>query len=227
MKCWTSIGAIMSKYDQFRGREPALLTVPGLDNSGPHHWQSLWERSCGCTRVELGSWTDPDPISWARNLNDAIAEQTRPVILIAHSLGCHAVAWWSRLDEALTHKVAGALLVAPPEVEESPLDARVKAFAPLRRGRLPFPSVLAASANDPYAAFGRSKRMARTWGSRLVDVGALGHVNADSDIGEWTYGRFLLERLIASVSAEKPALVKGRAAALLAKTQPFRLALGR
>src|SRR3546814_13301348 len=33
----------------------AILTVPGLENSGPAHWQSLWEDSDpACTRVEIG-----------------------------------------------------------------------------------------------------------------------------------------------------------------------------
>lgn len=218
----------MSTPDKFRWQEPAFLTVPGLDNSGPSHWQSLWERDGGCCRVDLESWSNPDPAAWARNLNIAIARQARPVVLIAHSLGCHAVAWWSMFDEAVTHKVAGALLVAPPEVDDTPFDPRVVAFAPIARGRLPFPSVLAASRNDPYASFGRAKRMARIWGCRLVDVGSLGHVNADSGIGDWPYGRYLVERLTASVTASTPPLVKGGAVELFAQAaQPFRLALGR
>lgn len=217
----------MSTPGQTRWQEPVFLTVPGLDNSGPSHWQSLWELDGGCERVELGSWSDPHPLSWVHNLNNAIARQARPVILIAHSLGCHAVAWWSIFDAAVTHKVIGALLVAPPEVDDSPLDRRVETFAPTARGRLPFPSVLAASRNDPYAGFGRAKRMARIWGSRLVDVGSLGHINADSGIGDWPYGRYLLERLAASVTNGRPPLVNGGAAETLARTRPFRLALGR
>lgn len=217
----------MSTSDQFLGREPVFLTVPGLDNSGPGHWQTLWERDGSCQRVELGSWSNPDPFEWAGNLNIAFARQARPVVLVAHSLGCHAVAWWSGLDQALTNKVAGALLVAPPEVEQSPFDARVKAFAPIARRRLPFPSVLAASRNDPYASFGRAKRMSRIWGGQLVDVGPLGHINAESAIGDWPYGRFLLDRLATSITVGRPLLLKGRAAELLATAQPFRLALGR
>ena len=30
---------------------PAILTVPGLNNSGPGHWQTLWEQQLpGCHR---------------------------------------------------------------------------------------------------------------------------------------------------------------------------------
>src|SRR3546814_14975723 len=77
----------------------AILTVPGLENSGPAHWQSLWEDSDpACTRVELGQWDRPHRNSWVRRLNEAIAATDRPVLLAALSLGCHAVAWWGSLE---------------------------------------------------------------------------------------------------------------------------------
>ena len=41
-------------------RQPVVLTIPGLNNSGPGHWQTLWEKTRGdCERVELGSWASP------------------------------------------------------------------------------------------------------------------------------------------------------------------------
>ncbi|SNT09057.1 RBBP9/YdeN family alpha/beta hydrolase [Sphingopyxis indica] len=181
----------------------AILTVPGLENSGPAHWQSLWEDSDpACTRVELGQWDRPHRNSWVRRLNEAIAASDRPVLLAAHSLGCHAVAWWSSLEpSAGDGKVAGALLVAPPAVEYGRRDPRLAAFAPLVRERLPFPSILAASQDDPYVSFGRAAKMARHWGSRLADAGWVGHINADSDLGHWPYGRFLLSQLAAAGAA--------------------------
>ncbi|RIV86207.1 alpha/beta hydrolase [Aurantiacibacter xanthus] len=207
---------------------PLLLTVPGLDNSGPAHWQTLWENEDDrCARVELGLWDRPSPLPWAGRLNAAVAMASRPVVLIAHSLGCHAVAWWSMFDDALTHKVAGALLVAPPEVDDMPIDERLRPFAPTARARLPFPSILAASRNDPYATFGRAKRMARIWGSRLVDAGALGHINADSRIGNWPYGRYLLDRLIAGITPSPRPLLPGGAVETLQQHEPATLALGR
>jgi predicted alpha/beta hydrolase family esterase len=213
--------------DRYDAR-PALLTVPGLDNSGPAHWQSIWENEeVACNRVELGHWDKPSPLPWVEKLNSAIASTSRPVVLVAHSLGCHAVAWWSIFEGALTHKVAGALLVAPPEVDDAPIDDRLRPFAPTARARLPFPSILAASRNDPYASFGRAKRMARIWGSRLIDAGSLGHINADSGIGNWPYGRYLLERLIAGIMPSRPPLLRGRAAEAFERREPASLALGR
>lgn len=179
---------------------PLCLMLPGIDNSGPDHWQTLWEqRRDDCVRVELGMWDRPHRNTWVNNLNAAVAAASRPVILVAHSLGCHAVAWWNALERPSDGKVVGALLVAPPKIEGLTADSRLDSFAPLARERLRFPSLLAASRDDPYVSFKLAKKMARAWGSRLVDVGWLGHVNARSGIGHWPFGEFLLERLITSL----------------------------
>jgi predicted alpha/beta hydrolase family esterase len=194
-------------------RTPMVLTVPGIDNSGPGHWQSLWERERDdCTRVELGSWEKPQRNLWVTKLGSAIAAASRPVVLVAHSLGCHAVGWWNALEQPLATNVVGALLVAPPEVEDQPIDERLRPFGPVARRRLPFPSLLVATQNDPYASFGRAKRMARIWGSQLIDPGPLGHINAESGVGDWPYGQHLLRRLIGTVTPErKPPLTSGAA----------------
>lgn len=190
--------------------KPLVLIVPGLDNSGPDHWQTHWERDRDdCRRVDLGMWNQPQPAIWADRLGAAIEETSRPVVLVAHSLGCHAVSWWNALRRPVADNVIGALLVAPPEVEDAPIDSRLAPFAPLSRGRLPFPSILVASGNDPYASFGRAKRMARVWGSRLIDAGPLGHINAQSNIRDWPYGRFLLRRLISAATPPPAALIEG------------------
>ena len=179
---------------------PLCLTVPGIDNSGPEHWQSHWEqRRDDCVRVELGMWDTPHCNTWVNNLNAAISAAARPVILVAHSLGCHAVAWWSALERPTDGKVVGALLVAPPKIEGLTADSRLDSFAPLVRERLRFPSLLAASRDDPYVSFEQARKMARLWGSRLVDAGWLGHINVAAGVGAWPFGEFLLERLITSL----------------------------
>lgn len=176
---------------------PLLLTVPGIDNSGPEHWQTLWEHDLeDCHRAELGMWHRPHRNSWVTKLNAAIVAARRPVVLVAHSLGCHAVAWWNALESKPSGRVVGALLVAPPNIEGSPLDSRLSAFAPLVRDRLRFPSILVASEDDPYAAFGQSRKMARLWGSRFVNGGWLGHINVDSHIGDWPFGRYLVQQIL-------------------------------
>jgi len=201
---------------------PLLLTIPGIDNSGPGHWQSIWERELDdCRRVDLGSWDRPQRNLWVTRLNATISAVSRPVVLVAHSLGCHVVGWWNALEQPLASKVVGALLVAPPEVEDAPIDERLRPFGSIARQRLSFPSLLVASQNDPYASFGRSKRMARIWGSRLIDAGPMGHINAESGVRDWPYGLFLLRRLIAAVTPERTPLVPGGAAAFFARPAGF------
>lgn len=188
-------------------RPPLVLTVPGLNNSGPGHWQTIWEQQRDdCRRVELGMWDRPHRNTWVNQLNLAIRAADRPVVLAAHSLGCLAVAWWAQLERPEAgHNVLGALLVAPPEVDFFPIDERIAPFAPTPSIALPFPSILVASHNDPYMGYRASRRLARTWGSNFADAGRVGHINADSDLGEWPFGQFLLQQLLRKSGHAEPA----------------------
>lgn len=210
-------------------QKPQVLIVPGLNNSGPSHWQTIWERErTDCTRVDLGMWANPHRNTWVNKLNAAIAAARGPVVLVAHSLGCHAVAWWNALEQpGPDSKVVGALLVAPPEVEGPDIDERLQHFAPVVRRRFPFTSILAASQNDPYICFGHARRFARIWGSRLVDVGYLGHINADSGIADWPYGRYLLDRLTAAVLPAPQPLIHGGNVDMLSTATGRALDIGR
>lgn len=177
---------------------PKVLIVPGLEGSGVDHWQSAWERERGdCRRVELGDWSDPQRDAWSTRLDRAIEAEAGGVYLVAHSLGCLAVCWWAaRARSADIEKVAGALLVAPPDVDRDKVDARLARFAPTPDAPLPFPAMLVASSNDPYASIDRSRAMAAMWDAQLVDLGALGHINARSGLGAWPGGQLLLALLI-------------------------------
>ena len=176
---------------------PLILTVPGIDNSGPRHWQSIWEHELdGCARVDLGSWDKPNRNGWVNALNHGIRAAGRPVVLVAHSLGCLAVAWWAAMERpAYGDPVVGALLVAPPDVDVAPVDQRLAGFAPTPIGPLPFPSIVAASRDDPYIHVQRARRLALLWGSQFADAGAARHINAESELGRWDFGLFLLSRL--------------------------------
>lgn len=208
---------------------PAVLLVPGLCGSGPSHWQTIWEQQhAECSKVDLGRWQDPHRNTWINNLNLAIHRAGRPVVLVAHSLGCLAVAWWARFEQrewaqrGEAGPVIGALMVAPPEVDFFPLDERVSRFAPTPSEQLPFPSRLIASRNDPWMGFHTAQALARRWGSTLVDVGNAGHINADSQLGDWSFGREQLALLL-SERRNDPDAAYERPGSMAHRTAPANL----
>jgi predicted alpha/beta hydrolase family esterase len=60
---------------------------------------------------------------------------------------------------------------------------------------LGYPSILAASLNDPCISFKRATWWATTWRSRLVCLGNQGHVNVASGHGPWPDGLSLFEEI--------------------------------
>ncbi|WP_367066962.1 alpha/beta hydrolase [Oryzisolibacter sp. LB2S] len=172
-------------------KQPSVLLLPGWQNSGPGHWQSEWERLHGDLRVQQHDWMRPLRGDWSARLEEVVADTQAPVLLAAHSLGCILVAWWAAHTRH-ADKVAGALLVAPGDVERPDLSAQIRGWAPVARRPLPFPSVVVGSQDDPYCSPERARALAEDWGARFVDLGRRGHINAESGLGEWTEGRALL-----------------------------------
>jgi hypothetical protein len=179
---------------------PTVLTVPGLGGSGPAHWQTLWERvRIDTVRADLGMWDRPHRNNWVTKLDEAIRRAQAPVVLAAHSLGCLAVAWWATLSpQPWGWPVAGALLVAPPDVDRTTAQEELKGFAPSPRTILPFPSIVVASSDDPWATPQAAHNLAANWGSHFVEIGAFGHLNAASGVGLWREGQELLGRVLAA-----------------------------
>jgi predicted alpha/beta hydrolase family esterase len=174
---------------------PVVLILPGWQNSGPEHWQSRWESLHGDVRVEQHDWMRPLRGDWIARLEDVVLSQDGPCVLAAHSLGCLLAAAWASQSRNM-HKVVGALLVAPGDVERENLQPVLKSWSPIPLQRLPFPSVLLGSHNDPYCSFARAQMMAQAWGSEWIDYRYSGHINADSGLGDWPEGRRLLHSLL-------------------------------
>lgn len=166
------------------------LIIPGLNNSGPKHWQSFWEKSLPDTdRVVQENWEHPEKNDWVERLSGYIAGLKADTVLVAHSLGSvTAVEWLLREKNPF---VRGAFLVAPADADSVEI---IRDFAPVPLKPLPVPSMVVASENDPYVSMERARLFAASWGSSLENVGALGHINAQTDLGEWPAGRKLLEK---------------------------------
>lgn len=172
---------------------PTVLILPGWQNSGPAHWQSRWEALHGYARVQQHDWMQPLRGDWMAQLEEAVLAAPGPVVLAAHSLGCILSAAWASHSRN-THRVVGALLVAPGDPEREELRAVLKSWSPVVMQRLPFASILLGSQNDPYCSFARAQGFAHVWGSKFVDYGHAGHINAESGLGDWPQGQVLLNQ---------------------------------
>ena len=172
-----------------------VLILPGWQGSGPSHWQSLWIGQYAYQLVEQHDWMRPLRGDWLSRLDDVLSDLSGPVFLVAHSLGCIQVAAWAQVS-AQCHKVKGAMLVAPGDVEASHLQEVFSSWRPITLTALPFQSILIGSENDPYCTAARAEHFAKAWGSEYLNVGERGHVNAESNLGDWPEGHALLNELM-------------------------------
>jgi predicted alpha/beta hydrolase family esterase len=163
------------------------LIVPGLNSSGSAHWQTWFEQQIpGAVRVIQSDWKRADLPEWSSRVRRTISRSSGPIIIVAHSFGVLAA-----VQAASDHsdRIAGALLVAPAD----PSKFKVEEVIPA--GPLPFQAVLVASTNDPWMPYERARALAETWGVHFVNLGAAGHINAESGFGPWPNGLALHRRL--------------------------------
>jgi uncharacterized protein len=173
-----------------------VLLLPGWLDSGAEHWQTLWERQLGWHRVQQSDWLWPRRGDWMARLDEVLLEADTPAVLAAHSLGCQLVAAWAAHSKH-TSRVRGALLVAPPDVEREGGPPQIATWRPIVRQRLPFPTLVVYSEDDPYAAVDRVLDMATDWGSTARSAGRRGHLNGESGLADWPEAQSWLAELAA------------------------------
>ena len=167
-----------------------IIIVPGWRDSGPGHWQTLWQEQLPqAERVVQDDWLTPRRDAWVQALERLILSRPEPVVIAAHSLGCITTA---HLGEEAASRIHGALLVAPADPERR---AQLADFAPVPYAPLPYRSVLVASSNDPFCPIRRAGAYARAWGSEVVRLQSAGHINVESGYGAWPLGLALLQSL--------------------------------
>ncbi|MGE0053389.1 MAG: RBBP9/YdeN family alpha/beta hydrolase [Hyphomicrobium sp.] len=163
------------------------LIIPGLNSSGPAHWQSWFEEHIpGTVRVIQADWSKPDLAAWSARIRRNITRTPGRLLIVAHSFGALPAA-----QAASDHsdRIAGALLVAPADPDKFGIGEH------LPQTRLSFRSVVVGSTNDPWITLDRAAHWADIWGSDFVNLGNAGHINVDSGFGPWPEGLSLLERL--------------------------------
>jgi predicted alpha/beta hydrolase family esterase len=179
--------------------ETNVIILPGFGGSDENHWQSRWQSSSSrYSRFAPGTWELPELSDWIDALHLAIGAQNAPPILVAHSLACLLVAHWQRVSKL---PIVGAVLVAVPN-PNSPVYTDVgRSFADPPTEQLPFPSLVVASDNDPFATIEYSRTLAIQWGSGFVEAGSLGHIGSASGVGDWKQGRDLVTAFMAGLGA--------------------------
>jgi uncharacterized protein len=170
------------------------LILPGLHNSDPSHWQSRWEVADETMeRVIQDDWEAPHCADWVATLDQTLARAGSDILLVAHSAGCALVAHWA--VGCQQGQVRGALLVAPSDPEAPSFPPGATGFAPIPLLRLPFPSIVVASSNDPFVTIARAQTFATAWRSEFVRLGEAGHINTACALGDWHEGLAFLRKL--------------------------------
>lgn len=176
----------------------ASIILPGIGGSGEDHWQSLWELSDPTVvRFQPASWDKPELTDWMAALDRSVAEAGAPPILIAHSLACLLVVHWAAQNKRSVH---GAFFVGVPDPASPAFPHEARSFTNPPLVPLPFPALIIASTNDPYASTEYAQTRANQWRAGFISAGALGHISSASELGEWPQGRDLLEAFRAGAS---------------------------
>jgi len=166
----------------------STIVMPGLNGSGPEHWQSLWgQADPSLTRFQPASWDAPELDDWWRALDAAVGDG--PALLIAHSLSCLLAVRWAHAHPTRT---AGMVLVAPPDPAAPSFPASLAPFGEGLDVRPAVPALIIASDDDQYCSAERSIALAAQWGIPRVSAGSIGHINAASGIGDWPEGQRLV-----------------------------------
>lgn len=167
-----------------------ILTLPGLYNSGPEHWQTRWEQQHPqVQRVMQENWDQPQLTQWLATLSQRVSLCQQDVIFVAHSLGCILLLHWLRAGCPGLHaslQIRGVLLVAPPDAERSGFPAAD--FAPVPQIPLQLPGKVLISRDDPWCDAEKAMQWAEKWQLPVWDVGNCGHINSESGLGNWDAG---------------------------------------
>lgn len=171
-------------------RSRPIVIVPGLRGHVPEHWQSHLANTFPTAHTVDSSARDPRDLDGrVADLENLVRSLEQPATIVAHSAGVLVtVHWATRHGEGAT----SALLATPPDLSRPlpnayPTLAELAAggWLPIPQEPLPFPSVVAASSNDELGDPRIIRDLAEAWGSDILDLGPVGHLNPASGYGPW------------------------------------------
>jgi len=188
-------------------RAPRLLIIPGLHDSGPAHWQTWLQRQYkDSVRVVQRDFASPDLERWAERITRSLEQAERHIraahegdqwVAVAHSFGTLALA--RHLADHPDSPIREALLVAPASPDKFGLEDA------LPHQRLPIPTQMIASQNDPWMSAASALRWASRWGSGYSNLGQVGHINTEAGFGPFPLAKRWVEAARARAArAQRP-----------------------
>ncbi len=191
------------------GTTKSILIIPGLRDHVDTHWQTYLAAELA---AEFQVLTVPplqhnklDLQARLDAISHSLAQLPEPVVLVAHSAGCLMLMHWLKQYGARSaERVRAALLVAPPDLQQSwpagypsPQELAGFGWSPVPETVLPFPALVVSSSNDHLASADAVALMAQQWQAALLPLGAVGHLNPASGYGHWPLAYTLVRQLAA------------------------------
>lgn len=165
------------------------VIVPGVGGSEYGHWQSWLQRQLmSCSRVEQSDWNKPILKNWVAEFVRTVQAAPAPIQIVAHSFGCLTSVAALNQHPELQHKIKNLLLVAPANPERFgengfARDSLQDYKAYFQSLKLPVPTTMLISENDPWLKYADALELAEDWNIKPINLGAVGHVNVASGFG--------------------------------------------
>lgn len=172
---------------------PKIVIVPDYGGTGKDHWLEHWRSNHpDAMRFAEHDPRDPTCKAWVRGIEDAVASAGPRTSLVAHGLGCLAVAHWA----ATTHRcIDAAMLISVPDVDATGrIPAQATGFLPVPRKALPFHTLMVAAETD--GDYQHAIAHANDWDATLVLVGSISHETRPGTRHTWDEGLNLLWNLV-------------------------------
>ncbi|WP_370930898.1 RBBP9/YdeN family alpha/beta hydrolase [Bartonella sp. DGB1] len=165
-----------------------LIIAPTYDiNSNIQPWYLRWSEKL--SQATLVTDKNNNFENWQNKIIAAIESSTKPLVIIAYSLGITA---FFLAATKSTKPIAGAFFVSPIQ------DDKINDIK-LPTNKLPYPSVLIASNNAKNCSLEYAKSLASSWHSLFLDCGAAGDINALSGYGPWPEGFMVFSKFLSKL----------------------------
>jgi len=179
-----------------------VLIVPGLHNSDEHHWQTRWQKQLPHSqRIRVDNWSNANLETWRNGILAQLDQIQSPAVLIAHSFGTLASA---SIAAEYPEKIAALFLAAPADPNKFGITEQ------LPQNFLSVPTKIIASSNDPWMSEHKAAYWALLWGADYLRIKNVGHINSQSNLGDWPQGIQELNGLIRNIESHTNSITQKR-----------------